>query len=907
MTLKDGQRLEPLATEIVGKLDAVASTAKSWLASPNRLGVDSLANAGNTLNSDRAARALDNVNQANEAAFRKLASEPSIARVVAEDKDGHLTTYYFCRAEQGMVTQGLFSYRAPIGRLAALPVGDEYVRPDGKALHVIERAQLRPTPLAGAWDAYTVVQSEDAPTVTIESLRKLLERHPELIAPVEDLVALLLASAEASQNVIEGMKRSVITKMGLRDQPVLDQFQDEIFRLPLNRRVLLLGPPGTGKTTTLIRRLGQKLDVQFLDEDEQRVAEELAQSQQMPHGKSWVMFTPTELLKQYLKEAFSREGVPAPDQNIRTWGDHRRDLARQTFGVLRTASGGGTFVLKPAMPGLQPSTEAQPITWFEDFQAWQGNAYREELIEAVKGLVGASLPAAHQLGKRLQAPLQEAVTWPATFAALAGELPAVQTFVGGLKEETDTAIKAALNAQLARNKGLISDLSKFIESLQQQASAEGDLDDDQDGDDDDEVVIAPRVGAAAAINAYMQAVRTQARNASAKRSTNKTTRSGKIIEWLGDRTLPPSDLATLGASLLLQTNARRFTNPVKRYIDGIPKRYRAFRRLRQDEGQWYAKSGFEPRDLHPLELDVVLLAILRSAGDLLQRPTVMRDIENPAWASLKPALSTLRSQIVVDEATDFSPIQLACMAAMAHPRLRSFFACGDFNQRLTTWGSRSTEELQWVFADVDIRRITVTYRQSRQLNEVARDIIQCIGGSHQDAILPAEVDNEGEPPVLLEYASHDAIVRWLAARIREIDQFMDGKLPSTAIFVNSETEVETIAVALNEALAPQNIQVVACREGQAVGQESNVRVFDVQHIKGLEFEAVFFVGIDQLAVGQPELFGKFMYVGATRAAQYLGVTCTAALPSALEPLRKHFGATWDAVRTEQTDSQGQKT
>jgi hypothetical protein len=75
---------------------------------------------------------------------------------------------------------------------------------------------------------------------------------------------------------------------------------------------------------------------------------------------------------------------------------------------------------------------------------------------------------------------------------------------------------------------------------------------------------------------------------------------------------------------------------------------------------------------------------------------------------------------VVDEAPDFSLLQLACMAALAHPRIRSFFACGDFNQRLTTWGARSIEDLKWVFSDLDIREITISYRQTRQLNELAR-------------------------------------------------------------------------------------------------------------------------------------------------------------------------------------------
>ena len=680
--------------------------------------------------------------------------------------------------------------------------------------------------------------------------------------------------------------------MGLRDQPILDQYQDEIFRLPLDQRLLILGPPGTGKTTTLIRRLGQKLDSAYLEEGELRAVESISSATGVSHANSWVMFTPTELLKQYLKEAFAREGVPAPDMRIHTWTDYRRELGRSTFGVLRTATGSGTFVLKELAETLLPEASDTPIKWFEDFDTWQKTTFINDLRQAAIGLSENASANISSIGQGLVEILERANSnsLAATFSSLVGEVSGIQSLVSGLKEVTDRKIRDALNFQLNRDKGFIDVLARFINGLQQ--APDIDAEDPDDLDADEEEATSPRTGRAATVIAYMQAVRAQARTQARKRTLGKNTRNGKIIEWLGDCGLGESDRAEVGANLLVQASARRFTNPVKRYLDAIPRRYRAYRRTRQEEGRWYRKDGFNPTDLHPLELDVVLLGILRGANELLGRATIVRDIDLPVWSSLKPILDLHKNQVVVDEATDFSPIQLACMAALANPKIRSFFACGDFNQRLTTWGSRSVDDVKWVLPEIDIKEITVSYRQSRKLNDLARAIIVAADGTDSGVTLPAHVDNEGVPPTLLENAAEqDEVVDWLAQRIREIEQFLE-QMPSIAIFVESEAKVQPLADALNEALAAENAQVVACPKGQVMGQDNDVRVFDVQHIKGLEFEAVFFIGVDRLATIHPQLFDKYLYVGTTRAATYLGWTYDQAMPEKIASLRSMFATNW---------------
>ena len=112
------------------------------------------------------------------------------------------------------------------------------------------------------------------------------------------------------------------------------------------------------------------------------------------------------------------------------------------------------------------------------------------------------------------------------------------------------------------------------------------------------------------------------------------------------------------------------------------------------------------------------------------------------------------------------------------------------------------------------------------------------------------------------------------------------------MFVINEAEVGPVAAGLGEALANANVKVVPCPNGKVIGQENDVRVFDIQHIKGLEFEAAFFVDVDRLEGLYPGLVDKYLYVGTTRAASYFGITTAGLLPPYLAPLRQMFQRDW---------------
>lgn len=887
--------IERLASESLEVMDAVSSAAKLKTKDAAKLpSAGSLANT-NTWTDDTPTKNWVAINQNNIEEFRTLEREPVIARIVVLTEDDGEKIYYFSRRSSPAPVDNIkaffASYRSPKGPLASITPGDGVSLPIGgqnKYFEVVERTQYHPK-FQKQWDSVNnLVENCETGPITVNSLRDFLA---EIKPPqeTEDLLSDLLRDEESSEIIFKGVRRNVIDRMSLRDQPILDKYQDEIFRLPLQKELLIVGPPGTGKTTTLIRRLGQKLDSNFLSEEEKEL---LGRYQtKLPHEDSWIMFTPTELLKQYVKEAFNREGVPASEERIKTWDDYRRYLARNILGVLKSATGGGTLILTESKSILTSLSLEDSIGWYEEFSSYfrmqvllqlknsnnwlienVSNSEILDLAEKIDNILGDN-------GKEISVSILK---------SLDKLKDSAQNIIKTHQEDVISAIKKSLNLLLNTDKEFLNNLSIFISELKVDLVESSDIDQNHE----DDIEEPDSLSKSALTKDYNAAIRAIARAKARGKKLNPNTKNAQIISWLGGRVISDDKLIELGKNLEILSHIRKLSSPIRFYISRVASQYRTFRREQiKNSSHWYSKEKIMTSHVSSLEVDIILLLTLKNINSVFSAYSVHEIESNPHLPFIQSISGEYRNQVLVDEATDFSPIQLACMMELANPKMRSFFACGDFNQRITSWGTQRIEQISWVSSAFDIKSINISYRQSKQLNELAGMIADSEEGRATQ--LPDYIDNNLVSPVLIESMKDlDCLTDWLKNRIIEIE-YLGQSLPSIAIFVNKEQDVQPIAKMLNEKLADNNIRVVSCPEGRVMGQDGDIRVFDVQHIKGLEFEAVFFIGIDVLAAQLPSLFDKYLYVGITRAATYLGITCENTLPNKIEHTRKLFIDRWN--------------
>jgi superfamily I DNA/RNA helicase len=214
------------------------------------------------------------------------------------------------------------------------------------------------------------------------------------------------------------------------------------------------------------------------------------------------------------------------------------------------------------------------------------------------------------------------------------------------------------------------------------------------------------------------------------------------------------------------------------------------------------------------------------------------------------------------------------MHSLRHPEFSSVTLSGDLMQRMTTNGLNKWEDFSNLVDSTLIEELTISYRQSPTLLSLAQKIYRVSTNTEAEYTSYMKY-NPAEPKPLMKISSDtNDKIKWIADRIREIDHIYRqsvGNLPSVAIFVPKEDYITDFVSNLEEQLEG-DIPVLGCPNGMILGESSDVRVYAIAKIKGLEFEAVFFHDFDQLEMLQDALLLKYLYVGLSRATFYLGVT-----------------------------------
>jgi DNA helicase IV len=237
-------------------------------------------------------------------------------------------------------------------------------------------------------------------------------------------------------------------------------------------------------------------------------------------------------------------------------------------------------------------------------------------------------------------------------------------------------------------------------------------------------------------------------------------------------------------------------------------------------------------------------------------------------------LENQRYIIAIDEASDFSLLELLCMRSLGHPKYESVSISVDIMQRMTLNGVNNWDEYQKYVPNTEVFRLNISYRQSPTLTRLAKRLYEIVTGNIADFRTSRKAVPEEPLPVYEHISNSEEKVSWISNRILEIYETYNGNIPSIAIFTPNVESANKLANELREngRLSEMGINIRTINADNTNQEKGTIGVYDIRLIKGMEFEAVFFIDIDLIGEADESLLLRYIYVGVSRSAYYLFIT-----------------------------------
>lgn len=660
--------------------------------------------------------------------------------------------------------------------------------------------------------------------------------------------------------------------------PVIDDIQSEIKYENLyydGRPIIISGGPGTGKTTTMVGRLKYLTDEVSIREDGRDGYNKFKLSainrkellKAIQANRDWLFFSPSPLLCDYLAHAMESEDMQSPRKKTRYWEEFRsKMMSEYGFTDKFTLSSNNELLYLDEVAILKSFTEF----FLDYFRTAQNSLPKYKLAGNSWGTLAYSI--------------ERNVKELSTINSISDLIDKLRLLERNYSEQCKEALKPYETS-----------LTRYVTTLKGKLEI----------DNEDEVI--------AIIDTFTDETKT------AKKKTDEEKIKNALSEWISeyvkdldneqqkhsesylllneifepllDDTIKQRLLDLLEGDKLraiasfTQGETKLLTTPLVRI-------YKDFRKnmLANKSSAWNLDLLSELSNSKKKELHYQEQSLLLGFANNLAREIIKKNSGDGLYVTQYKEHA--RPIIGIDEVADFSPIEVYAMTSFRLDNLSAIVLAGDLLQRMTSKGLKSWDDLDPVLPNKIVKSLKTSYRQSKKMLNVAQQLYK--ETMHEVAPYSAYLKEDRVPEPLgfiSEYETEKT--DWIVERIRELYKVY-GELPSIAIFLNNRDEVSAFAnkLAKYEFFKKERIHVIDGTDGSAFGKTGQVRVFPLEIVKGMEFDAVFFHNIDDTSLPE-DLIKSYMYVGVSRASFYLGAT----FKTQNERLSKYF--TFDANWKEQ--------
>lgn len=799
----------------------------------------------------------------------------------------------------------------------------KYSTPSGVIeIEIFNRASYNPSNFDGEYATDILIRiADDSKSHSFQNIAKILELQLEIDQEKEELKK---ATEEEAKKLIESIdkkeeeKRQYLNKAQgfirryaqLRFQPILDPMQDSIRRSNIfNGSLIINGGPGTGKTTSLIQRIKYLISPTI---EEEIVLSKDQKEILFDQKTSWIFYSPNELLALFLRNSMKMEDLVADTERVKVWSSHKNELVKAYKLVDTTTKRPFLIYNKSKEKNLIRNRPENVRAVLDEFQQFYLH-FQKEKIEKVIEIetnsfawknTGESIKNYLQNNKEISDIDDLIRLYFNLNETYKKESEKVSEEYSNLIKKTAARIQIEVSKNSARAAALFDILNSW-KSTSQDTDEEDEDENEIEQEDFDEKEEQANFDFDKELFTKLKAICRKQALKQFDKNIKFSKRDRELIQLIPEIEIQ-QEYDQVGQTAYYKKYFERITKGlVANVLREIPMNYKRFRReqLMQGNNNYdlqlldeLVKKDKNVR-IHPDEQALLLHFINNVCNRIFksfkpQYDSISHPYVNAHKLNVKPV-------IAIDEATDFSLIDLAAINSFGHPIISSITLSGDIMQRMTNEGLKSWNDFVEMIPDTERKDLEISYRQSPTLLSLAQVIYEKSTGETANYKSYIEKDEAEPKPLLLVNYDEDEKLNWISERIIEIYKAYGDTIPSIAIFLPDEYLLEDFASKLGniDTLADVGINVKSCRNGEVLGDKDTVRIFSIDKIKGLEFEAVFFHNLDTLQAQNlsDELLLKYLYVGLSRATFYLGVTLNKDLTGNLDFLAAHFdrtGKTW---------------